>query len=174
MAIVFAGVVTSCEGDTPGGESGDADPPAIAPEPEPDPDRRIRVALRTTSEELVQRYAETARQHRKLRTELAAYEKRHQRHLTVLAELWERADSARGATPTPTPSGKATPPRVEVPGRAGKAVRALVGAERAAANDRTDVLGDIADPELARVVASIVACGKTHVSELDELAGRDD
>jgi Virulence activator alpha C-term len=165
VAAVLAGVGTACESDASGG----ADRPGDTPAPEPDPDGRIRSTLAAGSERLLRLYAATTRQHRKLRTELEAYEKRHREHLAVLADLRKRADAARGATPTPTPTGKAI--RIEIVRPASQAVAALIDAERTLHTERLELLGDIADPELARVVASIVACGWTHERELAELDG---
>lgn len=160
--MALTNLLAGCVGDRSDGSSDEPAPPP------PDPDAKLRLAFVDGSTGLIQRYAATVERYPELRSRLQPYEKRHRAHRSAF-------EAGISTTPTPTPTSKRKPspsptPVVLVPRPASKAVLALVEAERDLASARRERLADIADPELARLVASVVACGRTHTSELAELA----
>ncbi|MEU4098780.1 hypothetical protein [Streptomyces sp. NPDC026673] len=108
---------------------------------------------------------------------IAAHPDLAKRLLPLRAEVARHAQAfgtrVRAASPSASPSGSpsaAASPSVSassVPTRPGDALSALATAERALADARAAALLD-APPELARLLASVAACGAGHVLLLKE------
>ncbi|MCB5182031.1 hypothetical protein [Streptomyces antimicrobicus] len=132
-------------------------------------ERRVREAAVRDSEALLERYDATVRAHPALGPRLAPLRAAVAEHVGAL-----RPDGAR---PTPSPGGsraaagapqgargaKGAPAivAVTVPDQPAEAVAELADAERGLAEARVQVLAD-APGELARLLASVAACGIVH------------
>lgn len=143
-------LLSGCSGDTPGGAD-----PAIPL------DRRMREAAVRDSERLLERYDATAAAHPALSERLAPLRAAVVEHAAALS-----AASPGSAAPSAAPSGAtgaAAPPasREPVPPTPADALAALADAERTLSETRTiDLAG--APGELARMLASVAACGAVH------------
>ncbi len=71
------------------------------------------------------------------------------------------ATGSRSASPSPPSSASASPAGPAVPADPGAALKALADTERRTAAARTAAVRDAA-PELARLLASVAACGAGH------------
>ncbi|MFF5448319.1 hypothetical protein [Streptomyces sp. NPDC012888] len=144
------------------------------PDAEAPPERRMREAAVRESRHLLERYDATLAAHAALAPVLAPL------RAAVAAHAAELHPDGPGATASPPPAGDggraagpgasagasagATPgasPAAPVPARAADALEALAAAERALAGARTAQLAG-APGELARVLASVAACGHVH------------
>ncbi|MBW5486872.1 hypothetical protein [Streptomyces bambusae] len=129
---------------------------------------RMREAAVRESQGMLERYDATLAAHPTLAERLAPLRAAVAAHVTAL-----RPD---GAPPTPAPAGSpgaAGAPKgasaspvpsaspVQVPDQPAKALTALADAERSLAESRTQALAD-APGELARLLASVAACGVVH------------
>ncbi|MER6145602.1 hypothetical protein ABT174_37220 [Streptomyces sparsogenes] len=127
------------------------------------------------SAELLARYDATADAHPGLADRLRPLREETARHLEAFRAP-DRGASSGGssasasspasapASPSATPSASASsgePPAPKVPGDEKEALAALARAERRTADTRTAALRD-APPELARLLASVAACGAAH------------
>jgi hypothetical protein len=129
------------------------------------PEDRKRVRARRTlseqaardSEVLLARYESTAAAHPGLAEGLEPLRRHVEEHLAAF-----RGKSHKNATAR---SG----PRIAVPPEPRAALDALADAESRTAEARTRALTD-APPELARLLASVAACGTVHVQALKERA----
>ncbi|WP_431953833.1 hypothetical protein [Actinacidiphila sp. bgisy167] len=128
----------------------------------PSVDRAVALRRRAArdSAALLARYDATTAAHPDLARRLRPLRAEVARH----AEAFDPSgpDASPSASPSPTPS--ATP---SVPARAADALSALAVAERALADARAAALVD-APAELARLLASVAACGAGHVLLLGE------
>jgi hypothetical protein len=117
--------------------------------------RTLREQAARDSEVLLARYESTAAAHPGLAAVLEPLRENVEAHLAAL-----RGKSHKNAT---TRRSR----RIAVPPEAAAAVTALADAESRAAEARTKALTD-APPELARLLASVSACGTVHVQALKE------
>ncbi|MDQ1666803.1 MAG: hypothetical protein QOH75_2834 [Actinomycetota bacterium] len=133
-----------------------------APEPPPGPTPDERLAARVAAEisTLVAAYAATIARHPGTRPRLSTLMTEHEAHLSALHATTPTPtpSATASASSSPTPSGTAAP----VPATPADARAALATAEAAAASRRGDQALR-ARPELARLLASIAACGAGHV-----------
>ncbi|MBO8201823.1 hypothetical protein [Streptomyces smyrnaeus] len=168
----------------------DEEPTASADAERADATRRLRGSAARDSEQLLARYDGTAKVHPALAARLRPLRDEVARHVRVLrgSESSTRAPSSKppsprdprspSRTPGPTRSGQpgggtspsAQPPSPDtesVPRTQQAALAALAKAERRLAAARTKSLGD-APAEVARLLASVAACGSAHGYLLDE------
>ncbi|MFK0042508.1 hypothetical protein ACIQU4_00145 [Streptomyces sp. NPDC090741] len=132
-------------------------------------ERRMRETAVRDSERLLERYDATAAAHPALAARLAPLRSAVSAHAGALAS----ADAAAGRTPSsappsppsPSPSSAAAGAPVAsaepVPPKPEEALTALADAERSLAEARTVTLAG-APGELARLLASVAACGAVH------------
>ncbi|WP_326700142.1 hypothetical protein OG909_24380 [Streptomyces sp. NBC_01754] len=113
-----------------------------------------RTAAARTSHALLTRYAEVAAAHPAAEAGLAP----------LRAAVEEHARAFAKAVPAPAP-----PTASPAPGDARAALKSLAAEERRVADDRARTLLD-AEPELARLLASVAAAGAVHAYLLTELA----
>ncbi|MBT2477767.1 hypothetical protein J7E94_05640 [Streptomyces sp. ISL-94] len=162
-----AALLTACsDGPSPDGDT------AIPLE------RRMREAAVRDSGRLLERYDATAAAHPALAERLAPLRGAVAAHAAALAPTPSGSPSAsRSAAPSPAPSSSgatgvaapATGPE-PVPAQAEDALSALADAERSLAEARTiDLAG--APGELARLLASVAACGAVHAHLLTSTPG---
>ncbi|PGH52515.1 hypothetical protein CRI70_01100 [Streptomyces sp. Ru87] len=143
-------------------------------------ERRLRARSAEDSRTLLRRYDATAEAHPGLAALLAplrAETERHARAFEDGAGPGSGAASPDGpsapardggpATTSPGPGPGADGGAPDVPGDEKAALEALAGAERRAADTRTGALTG-ASPELARLLASVAACGAAHAYLLTE------
>ncbi|MFK0257240.1 hypothetical protein [Streptomyces sp. NPDC090445] len=140
------------------------------------PERRMRESAVRDSERLLERYDATSAAHPALAARLAPLRSAVAAHTAALASpaspapsRTPGAGSAEGsAAPAPdgTPAASAEP----VPPKAEDALTALADAERSLAEARTVALGG-APGELARLLASVAACGAVHAHLLTSTPG---
>ncbi|WP_095757965.1 hypothetical protein [Streptomyces xinghaiensis] len=152
-------------------------------------DRRLRERSARESRDLLLRYDATAAAHPELADVLAPLRAETALHATAF-EAGDRsaAPSAPPRSGGPGPEGPGVPPAApsparspdappdpdaprapEVPGKPAEALKALSGAERRTADARTAALSR-AEPELARLLASVAASGAAHAYLLTEAA----
>ncbi|MFG2619139.1 hypothetical protein ACGFXC_16160 [Streptomyces sp. NPDC048507] len=130
-------------------------------------ERRMREdAVRDTAR-LLERYDATAAAHPALAERLAPLRAAVAAHSPALA-LAEPAGggsspspSASASAPAPAPSGASAAARDAVPPQPAEALSALADAERSLSQARTIALAG-APGELARMLASVAACGAVH------------
>ncbi|WP_411107655.1 hypothetical protein [Streptomyces sp. cmx-4-9] len=160
-------LLTGCsEGEPPGTDSGAA------------PERRMREAAVRDSERLLERYDATLAAHPDLAGRLAPLRASVAAHVAALASPGPVPGGATpsgsppgspapaGATPAGPPAGSAA----AVPPQPADALTALADAERSLAEARTiDLAG--APGELARMLASVAACGAVHTHLLTSTPG---
>ncbi|MFJ5220089.1 hypothetical protein ACIP98_36035 [Streptomyces sp. NPDC088354] len=147
-----AGLLGGCS-DRQGHRSGAPGPSS----PSPDPGEILRERSARDSGALLARYDATIAAHPRLATRLRPLRAEVARHVAAFGP-----PTRRGPVASPAPS-----PSVSVPPHEGAALAALAGAERALAGERAGALLD-APPELARLLASVAACGAGHVLLLKE------
>ncbi|MER6915432.1 hypothetical protein ABT354_27480 [Streptomyces sp. NPDC000594] len=162
---VAAGVLTGCA-DGPAGGAGQSRERERA-------ERRLRGETAAASAALRERYEATIAVHPGLGGRLGALRDAVAAHATVLAPVRAGADrhspsDAPSQAPSPggpgAPAGAATAraaARAAVPTDGKAALRALARAERRTADARTAALLT-AEPELARLLASLAAAGAAH------------
>ncbi|KNE82815.1 MULTISPECIES: hypothetical protein [Streptomyces] len=172
-------LLSACSGDGAAGEGGKPDAA----------DRRLRERAARESRDLLLRYDATAATHPELAELLAPLRAETALHATAF-DAGDRSASPSAsprsggpgpegpgvppAAPSPARSPDASPdpdaPRApEVPGKPAEALKALAGAERRTADARTAALSR-AEPELARLLASVAASGAAHAYLLNEAA----
>lgn len=144
--------------------------------------RALRARSAHESERLLARYQGTLTVHPALGDRLRPLRDEIARHVRALADTDGGAARENGGSPSPSgsgaPSGSPTPapsgstgappePDTEsVPHDEKDALSALAKAERRLADSRTKALSS-APPELARLLASVAACGSAHVYLLE-------
>ncbi|MCP3758664.1 hypothetical protein [Streptomyces sp. TBY4] len=155
----------------------DGAPPAA--DPEVPLERRMRETAVRESERLLERYDATTAAHPALAQRLAPLRASVAAHAAALADGGSTTSrpsrSASSPAPSPVPSGAAAaappvPPAAPVPPAPAEALTALADAERSTAEARTIALGG-APGELARVLASVAACGHVHAYLLTSTPG---
>ncbi|MFF5590013.1 hypothetical protein [Streptomyces hygroscopicus] len=108
---------------------------------------------------LLARYDATVDAHPALARRLAPLREETARHVAVFTAKDRSASPSATASRSPSAGGERVP---EVPESEKKALSALAQAERRTADARTTALAT-APPELARLLASVAACGAAHV-----------
>ncbi|MEU6863083.1 hypothetical protein ABZ924_07385 [Streptomyces sp. NPDC046876] len=171
-----AALLTGCSG---GPDAADADP-AVSLE------RRMRASSVRDSERLLERYDATAAAHPALAERLAPLRAAVAAHTSALASSGASDGSAASGAPgrgkdgapgsaappapaapapgAPAAGGEPVPPKPE------EALAALADAERSLAESRTVALAG-APGELARLLASVAACGAVHAYLLTPTPG---
>ncbi|MFJ7272138.1 hypothetical protein ACIQV3_36855 [Streptomyces sp. NPDC099050] len=158
--------------------SGCSDDRPPAAEPEVPLERRMRETAVRESERLLERYDATAAAHPALAQRLAPLRASVAAHTAALADGGSPeapAPPSRSASaPSPVPSGAAAAPpapgAAPVPAGPADALTALADAERSLAEARTITLAG-APGELARMLASVAACGHVHAYLLTSTPG---
>ncbi|MFD9414785.1 hypothetical protein ACFWC9_08700 [Streptomyces goshikiensis] len=147
-------------------------------------ERRMREAAVRDSERLLERYDATVAAHPDLAARLAPLRGAVAEHTGALALAGpvktgpspspSASGSRSGASPSPSasaPAGAAaTPSAAAVPAKPAEALTALADAERSLAEARTVSLAG-APGELARLLASVAACGAVHAYLLTSTPG---
>ncbi|MET9959777.1 hypothetical protein ABZ128_12075 [Streptomyces sp. NPDC006326] len=136
-------------------------------------ERRMRASAVRDSERLLERYDATAAAHPALAGRLAPLRASVAAHATALAapEASPAPPSgAASAAASPAPAGAAAPSGEPVPAGPEEALTALADAERSLAEARTIALSG-APGELARLLASVAACGAVHAYLLTSTPG---
>ncbi|MEW2635351.1 hypothetical protein AB0903_27825 [Streptomyces sp. NPDC048389] len=167
-----AGLLTGCSSDAPAsrrtpGRSLDAARAEAA--------LRVRLvrtstALRDEYDAVIARHPALADRLTPLRTEVAA-------HVAALAGPGASpsppspSSPSSTASPSLSPSGAATPASAAAPEEPAAALKALAAAERRTSDGHTAALAD-AEPELARLLASVAAAGAAHAYLLTKDDGR--
>ncbi|WP_448331689.1 hypothetical protein [Streptomyces sp. DSM 41534] len=118
---------------------------------------RARGARDSTA--LLARYDATVDTHPALQKRLAPLREETARHAAVFTAKGRSASPSATASRSPSAGGRRVP---EVPKDEKRALSALAQAERQIADTRTAALAT-APPELARLLASVAACGAAHV-----------
>lgn len=118
---------------------------------------RARGARDSTA--LLARYDATVDTHPALQKRLAPLREETARHAAVFTAKGRSASPSATASRSPSVGGRRVP---EVPKDEKRALSALAQAERQIADTRTAALAT-APPELARLLASVAACGAAHV-----------
>ncbi|MEU6399885.1 hypothetical protein ABZ867_23280 [Streptomyces cinnamoneus] len=155
-----AALLTGCTDDRSA-----ASDPAISLE------RRMREAAVRDSARLLERYDTTAAAHPDLVARLAPLRAAVAAHTAALSP----ATASGSPSPAPSPSGGTgaaapAPSGEPVPAKPAEALTALADAERSLSEARTiDLAG--APGELARMLASVAACGAVHVYLLTSTPG---
>ncbi|MFI5672356.1 hypothetical protein [Streptomyces sp. NPDC051704] len=129
-------------------------------------ERRMRETAVRESERLLERYDATAAAHPALAARLTPLRAAVAAHAGALASADAATGRTRGsAAPTASPSsaaaGAPVPSADPVPPKPEEALTALADAERSLAEARTVTLAG-APGELARLLASVAACGAVH------------
>ncbi|MFD5148592.1 hypothetical protein [Streptomyces sp. NPDC058401] len=159
--------------------SGCSDDGPPAAEPEVPLERRMRETAVRESGRLLERYDATSAAHPALAQRLAPLRASVAAHTAALADGGSPAPSRSAAAPSPSPSpvpsgaAAAAPPAPgasPVPAAAAEALTALADAERSLAEARTISLAG-APGELARMLASVAACGHVHAYLLTSTPG---
>ncbi|MGW1772612.1 hypothetical protein [Streptomyces sp. NPDC002104] len=151
------------------------DGPPVA-DPEVPLERRMRETAVRESERLLERYDATAAAHPALAPRLAPLRASVAAHTTALTDEGSPAASASrsASAPSTAPSDAAAAPPAPgsspVPAAPADALTALADAERSLAEARTIALAG-APGELARMLASVAACGHVHAYLLTSTPG---
>ncbi|MEU1669150.1 hypothetical protein ABZ547_37365 [Streptomyces sparsogenes] len=134
-------------------------------------EERLLIRGARDSAELLARYDATADAHPGLADRLRPLREETARHLEAFrapdrgaSSAGSSASASSPASAPASPSASASsgkPPAPKVPGDEKEALAALARAERRTADTRTAALRD-APPELARLLASVAACGAAH------------
>ncbi|MFI0735579.1 hypothetical protein ACH4S9_42315 [Streptomyces sp. NPDC021225] len=123
-------------------------------------EERLRTRGARDSAALLARYDATADVHPRLADRLGPLREETARHLEAFRSADRPASASASASPSASASGgKAR--AADVPKDEKQALTALARAERRTADARTAALRD-APPELARLLASVAACGAAH------------
>ncbi|MGW5401829.1 hypothetical protein [Streptomyces sp. NPDC003952] len=150
--------------------SGCSDGGTPAADPEVPLERRMRETAVRESGRLLERYDATAAAHPALAERLAPLRASVAAHTAALGDGGSPAPSRSASAPSPAsspaPSGTAAaappaPGAAPVPAAPAEALTALADAERSLAEARTISLAG-APGELARMLASVAACGHVH------------
>ncbi|MCX5194028.1 hypothetical protein OOK31_08980 [Streptomyces sp. NBC_00249] len=163
-AAAGAALLTGCtDGDDPSGA--DSGIPL---------ERRMREGAVRDSERLLERYDATAAAHPGLAGRLAPLRSAVAAHTAALA-FTSPGTSAPSRPVSPSPSAAASPTASEarreaVPPQPEEALSALADAERSLSEARTIALAG-APGELARMLASVAACGAVHAYLLTSTPG---
>ncbi|WP_326687646.1 hypothetical protein OIE63_11080 [Streptomyces sp. NBC_01795] len=190
-AVLTTGLVSGCSGDS-GQDAADPERSDAA--------RRLRARGARDSERLAARYDGTIKVHPALAERLRPLREEVARHAQALrgsgTGTGSPSPSPSGTQARPSPSSGSpgagsperpggqdgpaqTPSRTPSPDTSGvpdsrkEALAALAGAERKLAGARAKALVT-APPELARLLASVAACGGAHVYLLEEGGGSED
>ncbi|MET8753997.1 hypothetical protein ABZW32_28445 [Streptomyces sp. NPDC004667] len=172
-----AALLAGCTGG--GGPSGDGTGIPL--------ERRMREGAVRDSARLLERYDATVAVHPALAERLAPLRAAVAAHSAALAfpapDAGGRTPAARSASPSPSPSASASasaaaatasaPPaasREAVPPKPAEALSSLADAERSLSEARTIALAG-APGELARLLASVAACGAVHAYLLTSTPG---
>ncbi|MFF1415218.1 hypothetical protein ACFVX6_36535 [Streptomyces sp. NPDC058289] len=157
--------------------SGCSDDGPPAADPEVPLERRMRETAVRESERLLERYDATSAAHPALAQRLAPLRASVAAHAAALADEGSPASSpsrsASAPSPVPTGAAAAAPPApsaAPVPAAPAEALTALADAERSLAEARTISLAG-APGELARMLASVAACGHVHAYLLTSTPG---
>ncbi|MBI0299065.1 hypothetical protein JBE04_32560 [Streptomyces sp. PRKS01-29] len=118
---------------------------------------RARGARDSTA--LLARYDATVDAHPALAERLAPLREETARHVAVFTAKGRSPSPSATVSRSPSAGGRRVP---KVPGDEKQALAALAQAERRTADTRTAALAT-APPELARLLASVAACGAAHV-----------
>lgn len=151
------------------------DGPPVA-DPEVPLERRMRETAVRESERLLERYDATSAAHPALAQRLVPLRASVAAHAAALAEgspASPPSRSASAASPVPSGGAAAAPPApgaAPVPAAPAEALTALADAERSLAEARTIALAG-APGELARMLASVAACGHVHAYLLTSTPG---
>ncbi|RPF45160.1 hypothetical protein EDD96_1712 [Streptomyces sp. Ag109_G2-6] len=156
VAAAGSALVTGCSG---GGHPAGADQTVSL-------ERRMREGAVRDSERLLERYDATAAVHPDLAERLTPLRAAVAAHAKALALTTPKAGPAPSRPASPSPSASPTPSvptagRAEVPAKPAEALSALADAERSLSEARTIALAG-APGELARMLASVAACGAVH------------
>ncbi|MGW0390205.1 hypothetical protein ACWDYJ_04760 [Streptomyces sp. NPDC003042] len=146
-----AALLTGCTG---GGDAADADTGIPL-------ERRMRENAVRDSELLLERYDATTAAHPDLAGRLAPLRTAVAAHTAALASS-DPAARVPGSAPSPTSPSASAASREPVPPKPADALTALADAERSLSEARTVSLAG-APGELARMLASVAACGAVHV-----------
>ncbi|MFF3321105.1 hypothetical protein [Streptomyces sp. NPDC002889] len=153
---VAAGLLTGCSNDA----SGDRRTAGSAPDPV-HAAARLRRALADTSRALLDEYDAVIAQHPALTGRLMPLRAAVAEHVTALAPGSGASPSPSASlSPAPPPSSPPTAKAVVAPDP-GAALKALAAAERRTSASHAASLAD-AEPELARLLASVAAAGAAH------------
>ncbi|MEU7555227.1 hypothetical protein AB0B01_23280 [Streptomyces sp. NPDC044571] len=135
-------------------------------------ERRMRASAVRDSERLLERYDATTAAHPALAGRLAPLRASVAAHATALAapEAASAQPSGAPSAASPAPAGAAAPSGEPVPAGPEEALTALADAERSLAEARTIALSG-APGELARLLASVAACGAVHAYLLTSTPG---
>lgn len=156
-----AGLLGGCsDGTRPEGTSAKGSPAADATAALRKRAARDSAALLAQYDATVAAHPDLAKRLRPLRAEVA----RHAEAFGTSARSASPSAAPSSSSPMSSPSPSASP---SVPAEAGAALSALAAAERTLADARATALLD-APPELARLLASVAACGAGHVLLLKE------
>ncbi|MDH6542984.1 hypothetical protein ACFXJO_19860 [Streptomyces lavendulae] len=166
-----AALLAGCTGG--GGPSGDGTGIPL--------ERRMREGAVRDSARLLERYDATVAVHPGLAERLAPLRAAVAAHSAALA--FPAPAATRSASPSPsaspsasaaaaaaTPSGSTAAGRADVPPKPAEALSALADAERSLSEARTIALAG-APGELARLLASVAACGAVHAYLLTSTPG---
>ncbi|MFG2427834.1 hypothetical protein [Streptomyces sp. NPDC048590] len=151
-AFALGAVLTGC-GDGPEGPSASGGTDARAASLRAG--KALRAAAARDSAALLARYDQVAAAHPVAEAGIAPMRETVREHLKALG------GAARASAASPAPTAPASDPRA--------ALRELAGEERRVADGRAAALLT-ADPELARLLASVAAAGAAHAYLLTELA----
>ncbi|MFF8847503.1 hypothetical protein ACF08N_33130 [Streptomyces sp. NPDC015127] len=150
---VAAAVVTGCSGDTSG------DRPAGRPAADPArAEKALRRRLTARSQALLDEYDAVIARHPSLADRLTPLRTDVAAHVAALAGTGP--SPAVPATPSPSGTGSVVAGGPD-PGEPDAALKALAAAERRTSDEHTASLPD-AEPELARLLASVAAAGAAH------------
>lgn len=152
-AMGAAALLAGCSGDS-------------GPRPDasgsPSDEERLRARGARGSAALLARYDATADAHPTLADRLGPLREETARHLEAFRSPDRPASSSASPSASASASASAGKARAaDVPKDEKQALRALARAERRTADARTAALRD-APPELARLLASVAACGAAH------------
>ncbi|MEU5104590.1 hypothetical protein AB0H07_20210 [Streptomyces sp. NPDC021354] len=127
-------------------------------------EERLRTRGARDSAALLARYDATADVHPRLADRLGPLREETARHLEAFRSADQPASASASASPSASASASASAGKAraaDVPKDEKQALTALARAERRTADARTAALRD-APPELARLLASVAACGAAH------------
>ncbi|MFC3235640.1 hypothetical protein ACFOL3_21050 [Streptomyces nitrosporeus] len=154
-ALALGAVLTGCGGGDPdGGRTAAAGARAASAR------AALRASAARSSRALAARYAQVAADHPATAAGLAPLQEAVRAHAAAFS-----AD----APPRPEPTAPSPVPSAAPAGDAGAALRELAAEERRVAGERAEALLT-AEPELARLLASVAAAGAVHAYLLTGLA----
>jgi hypothetical protein len=155
LAGAGLGLLAGCTGASDGGGASRRPGTRPAAPTRPDPDAALRDAVVADVGRLATAYASAD-------TEAPALRLR----LRVLAAEVHQHLSALGGTGSPPPAHRSASPAAAGRTEPAQVLRRLRAAELAAADRRLDDCVAAADPALARLLAAVAACGRTHAALL--------